>query len=365
MLDQFTHLLSQVADDPQRRIDEFSLVTPSTVSVIPDPTEPLDDTWEGSIHELFAKQAEQVPDFPAVIDSDNCWTYRELDQRSNQLANYLIAQGIKPKDVVAIYAQRSAALVVALLGILKAGAAFVILDPAYPASRLISYLRIAKPRALLHIEGAGEMAEELREFVTNLGLCCQLTILNRKLSSENDPLKAYSALDPNLPIQADDPAYIAFTSGSTGEPKGVLSRHGPITHFLPWQRESFELVQTDRFALLSGLAYNHLHRDIFTALYLGATLYIPKPQIARSPEQLTEWLQQNEITIVHLTPALGQLLLTAGEKTLPSIRWVLFGGDVLTWREDRANSSTRAECEDRQFLWSDGNPAGGWLLSDS
>ena len=119
---------------------------------------------------------------------------------------------------------------------------------------------------------------------------------------------------------------LRFTSGSTGEPKGVLSRYGPITHFLPWQRESFELVQTDRFALLSGLAYNHLHRDIFTALYLGATLYIPEPQIARSPEQLTEWLQQNEITILHLTPALGQLLLIrrredASIHSLGVVRW--------------------------------------------
>ena len=333
MLDQFTHLLSQVADHPQRGIDEFSLVTPSAVSVIPDPTEFLDDRWEGSIHELFAKQAERAPDFPAVIDPDNHWPYSELDRRSNQLANYLIAQGIKPKDVVAIYAHRSAALVIALLGTLKAGGVFVILDPTYPASRLISYLRIAKPRALLHVEGAGETAEELKEFLANLDLCCQLTIPNRKQSSDKDPLKAYSALDPNLPTQTDDPAYVAFTSGSTGEPKGVLSRHGPITHFLPWQRESFELVQTDRFALLSGLAYNHLHRDIFTALYLGATLYVPKPQIARSADQLAEWLQQNEITIVHLTPALGQLLSIAEEKTLPSIRWVLFGGDVLTWRE--------------------------------
>ena len=112
-----------------------------------------------------------------------------------------------------------------------------------------------------------------------------------------------------------------------------MSRHGPITHFLPWQREAFALMQTDRFALLSGLAYNHLHRDIFTALYLGATLCVPELQIAGSAEQLVEWLQQNEITVVHLTPALGQLLLTAGEKTLPSIRQVLFGGDVLTWRE--------------------------------
>ena len=333
VLDQFTHLLSQVADDPQKGIDEFSLVTPSAASVIPDPTESLDDTWEGSIHQLFARWAERAPDYPAVIDPDNSWSYGELDRRGSQLANYLIAQGIRPKDIVTIYAQRNAALVLALLGILKAGAAFVILDPAYPTSRLISYLRIARPRALLHIEGAGEMAEELKEFVANLGLCCQLTILNRKLSSDSDPLKVYSALDPNLPIQADDPAYVAFTSGSTGEPKGVLSRHGPITHFLPWQRESFELAETDRFALLSGLAYNHLHRDIFTALYLGAMLCVPEPQVARSPEQLTEWLQQNAITILHLTPTLGQLLSTAGEKTLPSIRRVLFGGDVLTWRE--------------------------------
>ena len=98
LFDQFTHLLSQVADDSQKGIDEFSLVTPSSVSVIPDRTEFLDDTWEGSIHELFASRAERAPDFPAVIDPDNHWSYGELDRRGNQLANYLIAQGIKPKE---------------------------------------------------------------------------------------------------------------------------------------------------------------------------------------------------------------------------------------------------------------------------
>jgi amino acid adenylation domain-containing protein len=333
MLDQFSYLLSQVVDHPDRGIDEFSLVTRLAVFTIPDPTEPLDDAWEESMHELFAKQAERVPDFPVVIDSDNCWTYRELDQRSNQLANYLIAQGVKPKDIVVIYAQRSAALVVTLLGILKVGAAFVILDPAYPASRLISYLRVATPRAFVHIEGAGETADELKGFAANLHLCCQPTIPNMKLSSETDPLKDYSALDPHVPIHADNPAYVAFTSGSTGEPKGVLSRHGPITHFLPWQRQAFGLVETDRFALLSGLAYNHLHRDIFTTLYLGATLYVPPTDIVREPSRLAEWLRENSISVLHLTPALGQLLLTAGTQPLPAVRRVFFGGDVLTREE--------------------------------
>lgn len=333
LLDQFGHLLSQVADNPQRRIDEYSIVTPSAAVIIPDPAEPLDDTWEGAIHELFTRQAERAPECLAVIDSNYQWTYGELERRSNQVANYLIAQGIQSKDVVAIYAQRSSALVIALLGILKAGAVFVILDPAYPASRLISYLCIARPRAWLNIEGAQEVSRELREHLATLNLCCQLTVTNEKLSLVVDPLKACSDRDSGISIQADDPAYVAFTSGSTGEPKGVLSRHGPMTHFLPWQRDAFDMQATGRFALLSGLAYSHLHRDIFTALYLGAMLYIPDQQIARSPEQLAQWLRDNDITVLHLTPALGQLLVTAGDKTLPSVRRVLFGGDVLTWRE--------------------------------
>jgi amino acid adenylation domain-containing protein len=131
-------------------------------------------------------------------------------------------------------------------------------------------------------------------------------------------------------VSADDPAYVAFTSGSTGEPKGVLGRHGPITHFLPWQNEAFDLRNSDRFCLLSGLGYNHLQRDVFTALALGATLYIPTPNLLKSPDRLIEWLEHQEITILHLTPALGRLLVTAAGKTLPSLRRIFFGGDLLT-----------------------------------
>src|SRR5687768_11773753 len=145
-----------------------------------------------------------------------------------------------------------------------------------------------------------------------------------------DNLSAYADTEPATNVTADNPAYVAFTSGSTGEPKGVVCRHGPITHFLPWQKDAFQLSDTDRFAMLSGLGYSHLHRDVFTTLFLGATLYIPNPKEARSPDRLADWLRLNEITTLHLTPALGQLLLTAGEACLPSVRRVLFGGDVLT-----------------------------------
>ncbi len=103
--------------------------------------------------------------------------------------------------------------------------------------------------------------------------------------------------------------------------RSLISCHG---------REKFDLVQRIASALLSGLAYNHLHRDVFTPLALGATLYIPPAEIVKEPERLTKWLRENSISVLHLTPALGQLLLTAGTQPLPAVRRIFFGGDVLT-----------------------------------
>jgi amino acid adenylation domain-containing protein len=334
LLEQFSDLLAQVVESPGLRIDQYSLVSPSARAVLPDPTESLDDTWEGAIHELFSKQANRAPDCLAVVDTNESWTYRELDRQSNQLANYLVAGGIQPKDRVAIYAHRSAHLVLALLGVLKAGATFVIVDPAYPAERLINYLRIAQPKGWLQMAAAGELPEGLAAFIDSLEISCGFT-LPRTKNQIAELLSQFPENQTGVSVNADDPAYIAFTSGSTGQPKGVLCRHGPITHFLPWQKETFDLRETDRFSLLSGLAYNHLHRDIFTALWLGATVYVPAPGIVKSPDQLTEWLLNNEITILHLTPASGRLLHTARRKTLSSIRAISFAGDVLTQRDVR------------------------------
>jgi amino acid adenylation domain-containing protein len=328
-LRQFEYLLVQAAGEPNKAIHRFSLVITSLESDLPDPTEPHDDTWEGAIHELFSERSLIIPEKAAVIDSRDTWTYRELDQRSSQLADYLAANGIRPHDVVAIYAHRNSSLVLALLGLLKAGAAFVILDPVYPPARLVAYLGIVRPRGWIQMYAGGELPEELANYLDTLDLCCRLNLPHGK-----DVLADFLGQQPEIKMHviagANDPAYIAFTSGSTGEPKGVLGRHGPITHFLPWQKKAFDLHETDRFCLLSGLAYNHLHRDVFTPLALGAVVYVPTADIVREPERLTAWLRANAISVLHLTPALGQLLLTAGAQPLPAVRRVFFGGDVLT-----------------------------------
>ncbi|MBM2804326.1 MAG: non-ribosomal peptide synthetase, partial [Deltaproteobacteria bacterium] len=329
LLEQFASLLAQVVDNPELPIGQLSLVTDGSRTVLPDPKVALDDSWEGAIHELLAEQARRSPAKLAIVDPEQSWTYAELDRCANQLANRLIACAIKPNDLIAIYAHRSSSLIVALFGVVKAGASFLIMDPAYPAARSIDYLRIAQPKGWLQLEGSGELPAELLSCLDSLQLRCRMNVPQSKAEILEN-LSAFAETEPAMIVTADDPAYVAFTSGSTGEPKGVVCRHGPVTHFLPWQMETFDLDEMDRFALLSGLAYSHLHRDVFTALSLGATLYIPNPSEARSPEHLAQWLESNAITVLHLTPALGQLLLTNGDARLPSVRRLFFGGDVLT-----------------------------------
>ncbi len=176
LLQQFQFLLAQIVDRPDEKISSFSLVTPATRELLPDPKQELPGTSRPPIFTLFSEQARRLPDQIAVLDPKESWTYRDLDRRTNQLANYLIDSGIKVGDKVAIYGHRSAPLVWAVMGVLKAGAAFVILDPAYPVSRLISCLQVAQPRAWLQITAAGPVPDRLDEFVETLSPCCRLDL---------------------------------------------------------------------------------------------------------------------------------------------------------------------------------------------
>ena len=176
MLAQLEHLLAQAVRNPDQNISAFSLVTPNVKHVLPDSKREFARREFKSITRHFSDQAERHPQAIAVSDSRTKVTYADLDAHTNQLANYLLASGIEKGDIVAIYAHRNASLLVAILGVLKAGAAFTILDPAYPSARLVECLRIAQPRAWIQIEAAGEPPVELREFVDELRCCCALTL---------------------------------------------------------------------------------------------------------------------------------------------------------------------------------------------
>jgi amino acid adenylation domain-containing protein len=338
MLKQYAILLAKIAENPEERIVRYSLITPSQVKLLPDPTRPIGLQWEGAVHTTFSERARLASERVAVMDTAESWNYGDLDRRSNQLANYLVTHGVQPGDVVAIYAHRSASLVWALLGVLKAGAAFLILDPVYPSRRLIDILEAASPKAWLQIEAAGELPEELAENVEAMVANCRLVLPGLASAVELGLLEGNTDKDPEIAVGPDDLAYVAFTSGTTGEPKGIVGTHRPLSHFLRWHCEQFGLNESERISLLSGLSHDPLLRDVFTPLWLGATLCIPDPDEVASPGWLADWMRQQEVTVTHLTPAVGSLLIEAsgsdsaaqkGDGVLPSLRYAFFGGDML------------------------------------
>ncbi|HEY0605397.1 MAG TPA: amino acid adenylation domain-containing protein [Herpetosiphonaceae bacterium] len=337
LLDQFQHVLTQAIAQPAQPIGAISLVTPAARALLPDPTAPLDDEFVGFAHVMFQQQATLGPERIAVIDPVTQWSYAELEERSNRLAHALLASGVERGERVAIYGQRGAALVWALLGVLKAGAAFTILDPSYPAARLIDYLQLAGLRAWIQLAAAGDPPESLARYLTTLGLRCSIE-LPREAAILPDDLALLPETTPDHTLSPDDLAYVAFTSGSTGRPKAILGTHRPLAHFLAWHSATFGFAAADRFSMLSGLAHDPLLRDIFTPLSVGATLCIPDPEALSVPGYLAAWAQESAITVMHLTPALGHLLDVAprsaggsrGDALLPQLRYVFFGGDVLT-----------------------------------
>ncbi|HYN21173.1 MAG TPA: amino acid adenylation domain-containing protein [Thermoanaerobaculia bacterium] len=278
-LAQYESLLAQSVADPEARIASFSLLTEAAKAVLPDPREPLDASWPGSVPEAVARHARETPDRPAVIWEGGSLTYAQLAEQMES-----VAAGLRTGEVVAIQGHRTGPLVPKILGALKAGAAFVILDPAYPEERNALILDMVKG-----IRGGGP--------------------------------------------SADDLAYIAFTSGSTGVPKGVLGLHRSLTHFYPWMRERFQLGPDDRFSLLSGLAHDPLHRDVFTPLWLGAAVAIPDPERMGEPGWLAGWMARLRVTVAHLTPAMGRLLTEPPAGSMPSLRRAFFVGDMLTRRD--------------------------------
>jgi amino acid adenylation domain-containing protein len=332
-LQQYRLLAEQIVEQPDAVIDSYSLVTPTARAVLPDPRAPLSDRWEGAIHELLSQQATQHPERIALEDPTERWSYGELERRANQLAHWLVAQGIGPGDVVAIAAHRSAALVWAMMGIFKSGAAYVMLDPAYPVARLQDYLAQTQPRALIVLKpSADTLSALIAHFAATYG---RPTIVLPTLAEAEAQqfLAAYLTQPPAVTCGPDTIAAISFTSGSTGRPKGIMQRHGPLTHFLPWQRATFGLAEDDRFTMLSGLSHDPVQRDIFTPLAQGACLVIPDPEQMGMPGYLATWMRDHAVTVTNLTSAMIQLVTQVPPSdppfTLPLLRRAFIVGDAL------------------------------------
>lgn len=234
---------------------------------------------------------------------------------------------------------------------MKAGAAFSVIDPLYPPDRQIIYLDVAQPRALIILQKAsieaGPLDQKVRGFIeTNLKLKTEVPALviqndaSLKSGIIKDGKDVFMAAtepekqSPKVEIGPDDTPTLSFTSGSEGRPKGVAGRHYSLPKYFPWMSEKFNLTEKDRFTMLSGIAHDPIQRDVFTPLFLGATLLIPsKDDIMH--EKLAQWMRREGATVSHLTPAMGQILVGGASTTIPSLAHVFFVGDLLLKRDCR------------------------------
>ena len=331
---QLALVLGAVVEEPARAIATLSLLTSEAVRFLPDPAAPLDAGWHGAVHERFAEIAGASPGLPAVSDPTESWSYGELARYTHKLAHRLAGEGVGKGDVVALWGHRSAPLVAGLLATLESGAAFVVLDPAYPAVRLAETLRLARPAGFLEIEAAGPPPEAVNEALAVVGCRCRLVLPPKAALAERDPAMDEPETPLGLAIGPDDLAYIAFTSGSTGSPKGILGLHGSLSHFIPWQQYRYGFGTEDRFSLLSGLSHDPLHRDVFTPLQTGGSIAVPDPEQIGSPGYLAAWMRDERVTVANLTPAMGQLLAEGGGVgSLPALRLAFVVGDILTRRD--------------------------------
>ncbi|MEZ4592008.1 MAG: AMP-binding protein [Chloroflexota bacterium] len=273
LLRQYQLLLEQIIDRPHENILHYSLLTDEARKILPDPAQPLLKQWKQSIPDIITEQALNRPEATAVVDGQTQWSYADIEAVSNRIANYLVGVGLQERDVVAVFAAREASLVASILGILKAGAAFMILDPSYPYGRLHKKLTISQPKAFLHLPGAGALPAELEQFLSSKGL--HYLSVPQTPTALPEPLAQLPATHPAVALSPEHLAYVAFTSGSTGEPKGILGTHLPLAHFFPWHIQKFGLQPSDNFSMLSGLSHDPILRDMFTPLCLGATLFVP------------------------------------------------------------------------------------------
>lgn len=351
-------LAANIVSEPLTALaGNVSLLSQADKHILPDPTRDLHwNGFRGPIHDIFADNADRFPDRNCVVETasfldpeakERVFTYRQINEASNAIAHHLISQGIKKGDVVMIYAYRGVDFVVAVMGVLKSGATFSAIDPAYPPARQNIYLSVAKPQALVVIKKAGILAPLVTKYIKEeLNLLAHIPALELLTdgtitgdgndASESDilfPALARKSERTGVVVGPDNNPTLSFTSGSEGIPKGVKGRHFSLTYYFPWMAKTFNLSEKDKFTMLSGIAHDPIQRDMFTPLFLGAQLLVPTADDIGTPGRLAEWMGIHGATVTHLTPAMGQLLSAQASHEIPSLHHAFFVGDILTKRD--------------------------------
>lgn len=276
----------------------------------------LEQSQTFCVPELVAAQAAARPQAIAVTQGKQSLTYHELDQRADRLARLLQSRGVGADVVVAIYLNRSLATLVAALGVLKAGGAYLPLDPGYPADRVAFMLRDAQAPVL--VTGHCMLA--------NLPACPEhVVILDPEGRCDAGQVRPPVACHPRL----NDLAYVIYTSGSTGQPKGVEITHAGLVNLVHWHQRAFRITTADRACQLAALGFDAAVWEVWPYLAAGAGIRLPEALPINEPETVRDWLVSQAITICFLaTPLAERIMMLEWPKTA-ALRVMLTGADTL------------------------------------
>jgi amino acid adenylation domain-containing protein len=301
------------------------------------------------LQQLLSKSAKAYPEKPAVWARGRSITYRELDDRSNQLAHLLREKGINKGDRVGMFFPKCVESVISMLGVLKAGGVYVPLDPQAPPDR-IGYI-IGNCGIQILITNSDKRSGLTPETLSALE-CCILTEGRRDGGGD---LIAWSRLAefpaahaPEVSLIETDLAYILYTSGSTGRPKGVMLSHQNALTFVEWCAEEFQVRSEDRLSNHAPLHFDLSVFDVYNTLEAGATVYLITEDLAVFPTSLANFIQTEAITIWYSVPSALMLLLLHGRVTvenLKSIRILLFAGEVFPMKYLRQLAEMTPSCE--------------------
>ena len=312
-------LLEDVAEHADKRISELELLSTADRERLLENWNDTEATYQQDklIHELFEQQVEQQPDAIAIVFNDHQITYKELNRRAEQTAHHLRMAGVGPETLVGVAIERSIEMVVALLGVLKAGGAFVTFDLTYPKERLD--FMFAETQAPLVLT---------REFIA-------------------DAVNSESPLLINHRGNTDRLAYVFYTSGSTGEPKGVLAQHSGVVNFLTFNARTYQLGPDDTVLQLASPSFDASVRDMLGPLLAGARLVIVSDAEAKDPETLVSRMSEQRVTcLLSVVPALLSVLTEAARRspTPPEhVRLILTSGENLPLAECRKARSAFGE----------------------
>ena len=334
MANTFAELLKSLIAEPERPIPELSMLSAAEREhLLYDLNDTsVDYAKDQCIHQLFEAQVRKNPDNIALVYEDKQLTYAELDKRANQVAHYLIKQGIKPDSLVVLSLYRSLEMVIGILAILKAGGVYVPLDPDYPQARLDYILEDCKAQVLLTQTSLAPL------FADKDMLCVALDEL--LLDGIDDKAPEINGLtSSNL-------AYVIYTSGTTGHPKGVMVEHASLVNRIDWMQSEYQLEAQDKVLQKTPFSFDVSVWEFTWPLTSGCCLVLAKPDGHKDPSYLSEVITAHSITLLHFVPSMLNAMLSSGLwSTCTSVKKVFCSGEALPKELTQAFFDTGTQSE--------------------